>query len=207
MGASPTPCVAAMRHRLSAASLRLQGPAQGRRCPSVRRSLCPLQSDQQQAGRALERSGCGGSRFFFPAISPAMRKVRGPFGTGPCSAPGLGPMCMSMVASQPGSFVTVLVSESVWGRYDRIFRFRSNPFPAARELPCPGPQPTGPFVHCSLCVCHSTWRPAVQVPGRCGSRGSSLVSGSCFPGVCEARGWSRSASLAPRATAHHARVR
>ena len=36
----------------------------------MRRSPCPLQSDQWRAGRAFGLSGCGGSRFFFPAIFP-----------------------------------------------------------------------------------------------------------------------------------------
>ena len=46
---------------------------------------------------------------------------------------------MIMVSLQPDSIVTVLVSESVWSRYDRIFWFRSNPSPAARERHCAGP--------------------------------------------------------------------
>lgn len=36
---------------------------------------------------------------------------------------GLGPKCMTTVPLQPGSIVTLLVSEAVWGRYDRIFGF------------------------------------------------------------------------------------
>ena len=36
-------------------------------------------------------------------------------------------MYMIMVFLRPGSIVTVLVSESVWGRYDYIFWFRSKP--------------------------------------------------------------------------------
>ena len=56
-----------------------------------------------------------------------MRRVRGPLGTGPCSSPGLGPTCKTMVSFQPGSIVTVSVSESVWGRYDRIFGFGATP--------------------------------------------------------------------------------
>jgi hypothetical protein len=83
----------------------------------------------------------------------------------PCSAPGLGAVCMTMASPQPGSIVTVLVSEAVWRRYDRIFWFRSNPSPAAREPLCAGPRPTGPVVLCSSRVCHSTWRQASRAPG------------------------------------------
>ena len=98
--------------------------------------------------------GAEGHGFFSRRFSPAMRKVRGPFGTGPYSSPGLGPMCMTMVSLQPDSIVTVLVSESVWSRYDRIFWFRSNPSPAARERHCTGPQPIGPVVNPSPRATH-----------------------------------------------------
>ena len=164
------------------------------------RARCRATSGEP-AGR-LAYLGAGGHGFFSRRFFPAMRRGLCFAGPSPCSSPGPGPTCMIVVSLQPGSIVTVLVSESVWGRYDRIFWFRSNPFPAAREPLCTGPQPTGPFVCCSLRVCHSTWRQAVQVPGRCGSRGSSPVCGSRFPGMRKARDWSRSVSLAPRATEH-----
>ena len=151
--------------------------------------------------------GAEGHGFFSRRFSLAMRRACGLPDTTPCSSLGLGPMCMTVVPQQPDSIVTVLVSEAVWERYDRIFRFRSNPFPAAREPPCLGPQPIGPVVHHSPRVCHSTWRQTVRAPRRCGSRGSSPVCGSHFPCMRKARDWSRSASFVPRVTAHHVRVR
>ena len=208
-------------HRVLASAMRggHAAPALGGLASSVGPSLQPQQSlcasllapiaEGPAAGRPGARAiWVRRVTVFFPgdfrppcAVNPQRVSPK------PCSAAAPEPMCMTMVSLQPGSIVTVLVSEAVWGRYDRIFWFRSNPSPASREPPCTGPQPTGPFVCCSLRVCHSTWRQAVQVPGRCGSRGSSPVCGSRFPGMRKARDWSRSASLAPRATAHHARVR
>ena len=206
VGLSSAPCAATMRHRLSAASLRLQGSAQGRSSPSVRRSPRPSWRDQRRAGLAPERSA-EGHAFFSRRFASAMRRGLSPAVTTPCSSPGLGPLCMSMVSPQPGSIVTVFVSVVVRERYDRILRFRSKLFLAVRERLRAGLRPTGPVVHRSLCVCYGTWRQAVRAPGRCGSLGSSPVCGPCFPCMRKARHWSRSASLAPRATAHHARVR
>ena len=54
-----------------------------------------------------------------------MHMVRGQPEPTPCSSSGLGPMIMA--SPQPGSTVTVLVSDSVWGRYDRIFGFGATP--------------------------------------------------------------------------------
>ena len=155
----------------------------------------------------LAYAGAEGHGFFYRRFSLAMRWVCGQPGPKPCSSPWLGTVCMTMVFLRPGSIVTVLVSEAVWGRYDRIFWFRSNPSPASREPPCPGPQPTGPVVHRSSRATRSTWSQASRVPGRCGSRGSSLVCGPHFPCMHKARDWSRSASLAPCVTSHHTGVR
>ena len=145
--------------------------------------------------------------FFSRQILPATRRWLCFAGPSPCSSPGFKPMCKITVSLQPGSIVTVLVSEAVWMRYDRIFWFRSNPSPAAREPLYVDPQLNGPIVRCYPRVCHITWRQADRVPGRCGSRGSSPVFGPRFPCTHKARDWSRSASLAPRATTRHARVR
>ena len=91
-----------------------------------------------------------------------MRRICGQADPKPYSSPGLEPTCMIMAFPQPGSIVTVLVSESVWRRYDRIFWLRSNHSPVSREPLCTGPQPTGPVMHHSLRVCYSTWRQAVR---------------------------------------------
>ena len=56
-----------------------------------------------------------------------MRRARDQPDTTPCSSLALGLMCMIMVSLQPGLIVTVLVSESVWRRYDRIFGFGATP--------------------------------------------------------------------------------
>ena len=75
-----------------------------------------------------------------------------------------------------------------------------------------GLQPTGPFMHRSLRV---YWYSGTELGGGPighvgnvrGSRGSSPVFCLCFPCMRIARHWSRSASLAPRVTAHHVGVR
>ena len=137
------------------------------------------------AGRPSDL-GAEGHGFFSRRISPAMHKGCGRAVPKPCSLPGLDTVCMTVEPSQLDSIVTVLVSESVWERYN-IFWFRSNPSPAARERYCTGPQPTGPVVHRFPQVCHSTQWQADRMPRRCGSRGSSPVCGPHFPGVHAAR--------------------
>ena len=54
----PAPCVAAMQHQFPAAILDLLGIPCGHRWPIQHRSPRPLQCDQSQAGRVLERPGC-----------------------------------------------------------------------------------------------------------------------------------------------------
>ena len=120
---------------------------------------------------------------------------------------GLGPCARLWCLCSPARSQPFWSWESVWGRYDRIFRFRSNTSPASRESHYPSPQPTGPVVHRSPPATHSTRPQAVWAPGLCGSRGLSLVCGPHFPCMRKPRGWSRPASLAPRVAAHHARAR
>ena len=169
-----------MRHRFSVALLRLQGSTCARSGPSVHP---PVHRHRGTSGGPAGRSsnlGAEGHGFFSRRFASALHRVCGHAGPKPCSSPGPGPICTIMVSLRPGSIVTVLVSESVWGRCDRIFWFRSNPSPAAREPSCPSPQPFGPLVRRSPRVCRSTWRQAVRAPGRCGFRGSSSVCGPCF---------------------------
>ena len=85
------------------------------------------------AGR-LAYVGPEGHAFFSTRFLLAMRRVCGPLGTGPCISPGLDTVCMIMVSQQPGSIVTVLVSEAVWKRYDRIFGFGATPLRCHRSL-------------------------------------------------------------------------
>ena len=64
----PAPCVAAMQHQFPAAILDLLGIPCGHRWPIQHRSPRPLQCDQSQAGRVLERPGC--TLFVESRISP-----------------------------------------------------------------------------------------------------------------------------------------
>ena len=86
--------------------------------------------------------------------------------TTPCSASGLGPMCMTMVSLQLGSIVTVLVSEAVWMRHDDAHF-------SVSEQPLPGIMGTslhGPAAHWSLCTSLPTCVPQNPAAGRPGAR-------------------------------------
>ena len=79
----------------------------------------------------------------------------------PCSTPGLGPTCVTMVSPQPGSIVTVLVSESAWRQY-RIFGFGATP---PRRHGSLLPRACSPLV--PLCIAPHTLRiaPGGRPPG------------------------------------------
>ena len=96
-----------MRHRLSAASLRLQGPAAAAVVPLC---VAPCARRRETSGGPAGRPsdlGAEGHDFFPRRFSVAMRRRLCFAGPSPCSAPVPEPTCMTMVSLLPGSIVTV----------------------------------------------------------------------------------------------------
>ena len=94
----------------------------------------------------------------------------------PCSKPAPGPMCTIMVSLQPSSIVTILVSESVWGRY--IWpHFAVSEHPPSGST---GASLRGRAAYWSRCASLPTWRQAVWVMW---VPRLSLVYGPHFPGM------------------------
>ena len=137
-----------------------------------------------------------------------MRGGCGPLGTGPCSSPGLGPMCMIMVFLRPGSIVTVWSRSRYEGGMNAFFGFGANP-PRHHGSPL-----CGPAVHWSRCVslpmcmfqhlvvgCLSVWAMWVPRVINCFWQRGVLVFGPHFLHAHTAWDWSRSASLVSRVAA------